>query len=1336
MKFLRPAYLLFIILNYSSAFAQVVINEGTNKNASLFIDEDGDYESWVELYNNSATAIDLHNYGLSDDSLDLFKWQFPDITIEPSAYLMVYVSGKDRKPLSSIDHWEQPVDEDVNWRYIVPNAATPSGWIMPGYDDALWNTGEASVGYGDGDDNSVVASGTKSVYLRYVFTIDDTSKIANALLSIDYDDGFIAYLNGHLIALNGFDEASPAYNAYSMVDHEAAMYAGGIPENFLLDEDSIKSWINNGINTLAVEVHNASAASSDLTAKPFLSFAIKDETIFWPGTLPAWFPSMIVSSNLHTNFKIDPEGETIYLTNTGGAIADELFVHVIDPDYSVGCITDGSPIHVVFTSPTPAATNFGTVYAGYVETVAGFNLDAGFYDGDQTIIITAPPGSEIHFTLNGEIPTASDPLYTGPLPINSTTVIKARVFDPFDFYLPGKVSTNTYFINENITVPVLSITTDEDNLYGPDGIFENWLTDWKKPAYIEYFDSVHYNAFEQNVAVKVDGGAGGSRSLDQKSMRIETDHNAYGDGTLHYPLMERKWYVNEYETFYLRNGSNMSNTLPYKDAFMVRTTEGTYNDQMAYEPIVVFINGEYWGFYELREKLDEGHFDHAEGIDKENLDLLSLSYFYGLILRTLSGSDTDFIEMRDYLGNYPTPEDPDFYSIANSMLDLNNFTDYIIAETWFANYDWPYNNIKVWRDRAGDNKWKYGLIDVELGLGIGGWSDETSNLIGGLFNTQEYIEPLANLLKNPVYHDYFVNRYADLMNSTFLPSRTLAMEDTIFDGMIAELNRQLLKWGSGPLGEQLATFFDYRNALREDFEVRSDYVRSQIRNEFDLNGQVNITLNCSPPEAGRIKISTLRIFDTPWTGIYFDGVPVQITAEPNTGYSFSHWGENEFIADTLMPSFLNNISDDATFTAYFTGAAAPELIAVSEVNYNSEATVDAGNWIEILNYGAAAVNLSGWKLKDANPIDTYVLPDLILAPGERFVIAKDLIRFSAVHPDVLNVAGPMAFGLDNTTETISLYNIQDELKLQFTYTDDIPWPGGADGQGRTMELIDPAGDLNDPANWFDGCIGGSPGLPYSPCDDAIIFSEINYNSGGLYPSDDWIELRNISDEPVDIGGWKFMDDSTGIMHEFIIPEGRILDPHSNWVLAQSGEKFSDAYPWIGNYDSSFVFDLDNGGEWIRMYDETGKLSLSVNYLDENPWPFEADGGGFAAEIIDSLGLMNSGYNWISVCPGGSPGRYTSEPCGLEIEDMDNAADLVLYPNPAHDYLQIVINSAAANNIELNLLSIDGKQISRLFNGEISDAATYNFNIHQLPSGIYFIQYISGTGSVLQKFVKN
>lgn len=1329
------AVLFFLTAQHISA--QVVINESTNRNASLVYDEDGDLEAWIELYNSGITSVNLNNYTLSDDSLNLSKWEMPNVDLPSGQFLFLFASGKDRKPESDIDHWEQPVDEFTAWSYIIPDATIPTSWVSAGYDIDDWSSGLASIGYGDGDDATVVPDGTLSIYLRHTFSIDDTALIGDAMFSLDYDDGFVAYLNGNVIALNGFFAGFPPYNELSAVDHEAAMYGGGTPENFIIDEALLKTYLLEGENILSIEVHNVTAGSSDITAKPFLSFGIKSPTIIWDAELPWWFPLTAISENLHTNFKLNTDGETVYLTNAAGIIQDQLFVNVEVADHSVGCVTDGAIETGIYTTPTPGFSNSGTVYDGYTSGDVSFLLDAGFYTDDQSIELSFPLGTIVHYTLNGAVPTIADPIYADPIVIDTTTVIRARVFDADDILLPGKTSTNTYFINENITVPVISLSTNEENLYGWDGIFDNWWTDWKKLAYIEYFDSTLVNAFEQNVAVKVDGGAGGSRSLAQKSMRIEPDNPAYGDGTLEYPILKRRDYVTDYETFYLRNGSNMSNVLPYKDAFMMRTTEGTYNEHMAYEPVVVFINGDYWGVYELRNKIDEGYLDHAKGIEKDSLDLLSLSYWYGLVLRTLSGSDEDFIEMRNYLGNYPTPEDPDFYAIADSILDLKNFTDYVLCQAFFANYDWPYNNIKAFRDRGGDNKWKYAIIDAELGL-YGGWSDVNSNLLPGYFYSQQYIEPLAALLQNPIYHDYFVNRYADLMNSTFLPERTLSMEDSMYDEIISELPRQLVRWGYGTLPEQMATFNTFRIGLRNDFDDRSGKERTHLNSAFNLDGKVEITLECSPPGAGRIKISTLTIFDMPWSGIYFDGVPVQITAEPNTGYTFSNWGDSPFITDELINSFLSNIDEDVTFTAYFDGAPAPSLVTISEINYNPEATVNAGNWFELFNYGAADVNISGWILKDANPIHNYTIPEgTWLNVDERIVFATDMSMFAAQNPAVTNVIGPINFGLDNAAETIQLFDLQLNLIAEINYTDDSPWPGGADGQGRTMELNNPALGINNPDNWFDGCIGGSPGLPYTPCDDPIIFSEINYNSGIDFNSNDWIELRNVSNSAVDISGWKFMDDSIGVDHEFSIADGTILESATNHVLVQTISPFNTVYPDVTNYQGPFNFNLNENGEWIRMYDASGILVLSVNYNDVYPWPLAADGGNYTLELIDSLGLMNSGFNWEYICAGGSPGKYAS-PCAdttVAVEDI-SLLDFNVSPNPASTMVNVAF--AIPNNecISITIASVDGSMSRTLFDGCIQEGNfSRYFTIDDLSAGIYIITISDTKGNAVKKLVK-
>lgn len=1320
-------------------FAQIVINEASNKNGSNIVDEDNDYESWFELYNAGASPQNLFNYGLTDNVTLPSKWTLPNTILNPGQFLLIFASGKDRKPESDIHHWEQPISDTVTWKYLVPDDDTPVDWITEGFDADAWDEGNSSIGYGDADDNVILPDATRSVYLRYTFSIDDTAKLGDAFLSLDYDDGFVAYLNGNVIALNGFAAGSPEYDELSAADHEASMYGGGVPEHFYFDEALLKTWIHDGENVLCVEVHNVSPGSSDLTARPFFSFGIKDEAIIWTDMLPIWFPYNVITTNLHTNFNIDAEGETIYLSDVSGLFIDSLLVNVEFADQSVGCITDGAAENGIFITPTPAYSNSGITYTGYTEGEATFSLDAGFYTGEQTVSITVPVGCVVYYTTNGEIPTTADALYMLPLHIDATTVLRARLFDAAGILLPGKISTNTYFIDEDISIPVISISTNNDNLYGGSGIFDHWDTDWKKQAYIEYFDTIHINAFEQNIGIKVDGGAGGSRSLPQKSMRVELDNPAYGDGTLSYPLLTRRHWVDDYETFYLRNGSNMSNVLPYKDAFMTRTTDGTYNEHMDYDPVVVFINGEYWGFYELRNKLDEGHFDYAKGVDKDSLDLMSLSYWYGLVLRTLSGSDTDFIEMRTVLATYPTPEDPEYYALADSLLDLQNFTDYIASQMFFANYDWPYNNIKAWRDRGGDNKWKYAIIDVELGLGIGGWSNANSDLIPGLFSPQENIEPLAKLLQNPIYHDYFVNRYADLLNSTFLPERTLAMEDSIYNAMIAEMPRQFERWGYGTIGEQMATFDAYREALRDDFTVRSDKERTHIKNGFDLEDKVEITLACDPPGSGYIKISTLTIFDLPWSGIYFDGVPVQITAMPNTGYTFSNWDASEFITDPLLNGFISNITDDVTFTAHFTGAAAPSEITISEINYHPEASVNAGNWLELWNYGMADVNISGWKLRDADFLHVFTFPENTwLNANARLVIAVDTALFQTQHPDVLNYTGPLGFGLNNEDETILLINLQNTIVQEINYTDGLPWPIGADGYGRTMELNNPAIDINIPSNWFDGCIGGSPGLPYTPCDDNIIISEINYNSGPAYNGMDWVEVYNISSTAVDISGWKFMDDSLGIDHEIIIPDGYILNANDRLVFIQNETAFNTTYPDISNYIGSFNFDLSDNGEWIRIYDSAGILMNSINFDDFSPWPLAADGGNYTLNVIDSFGLMNSGLNWETICEGGSPGTASLLPCDIEIaiNNTEILPEIDIYPNPAANYFNMQFNFLENSVVNISLCDLEGSYSKEIYQGNINSGfTTQQVNITDVPAGVYFVKVLIGNETQVYKLIK-
>lgn len=421
-------------------------------------------------------------------------------------------------------------------------------------------------------------------------------------------------------------------------------------------------------------------------------------------------------------------------------------------------------------------------------------------------------------------------------------------------------------------------------------------------------------------------------------------------------------------------------------------------------------------------------------------------------------------------------------------------------------------------------------------------------------------------------------------------------------------------------------------------------------------------------------------------------------------------------------------------------ALAQNTITVSEINYNSEATVDPGNWIELYNYGTADVNIGGMIVKDNNNANVYVIPaNTILAPQGRWVIAEDLVLFPALHPNVTNFSGPLGFGLGNKTDMVRLFDTQNQLLLSVTYYDSIPWPQGPDGEGRTLELLDPAGNLNDPANWFDGCIGGSPGAPYTPCNDAIIISEINYNSDSTFDTDDWVEIRNVSDNPVDIGGWKFMDDTAGLAHTYTIASPRIIPPHSNWVLAQTLTKFAPLNPSVSNMEGPFNFNLNGNGEWIRMYNTANKLTVSVHYDDEISWPAGADGGKYTLEIVDSLGKMNSGSNWQSICQGGSPGRYPSQPCppltSIYMPELTGMS-LAVNPNPSSGYATLNLNLTKPETLSVSVLDIQGKLIQPLANGDLSEGVTeLSLEKVDIPSGIYFIECKGKEGRKVIKWVK-
>ncbi|MBT4484777.1 MAG: lamin tail domain-containing protein, partial [Candidatus Latescibacteria bacterium] len=273
MKLLQKSSLLLItiftitLIDIHSGLSEEttpLINEIMSSNASTIKDEDGDYSDWIEIYNPGDLPIDLAGYGLSDRADDPFKWIFPELILDAEKHLLVFASGKDRT--DTPNHWETVITQDEEWKYFVGINEPPEDWRFLKFDDSGWDSGSSGFGFGDNDDETIVRQVT-SFYIRKTFNVEDIANIIQGILQIDYDDAFVAYLNGTEFARANFPGTlgtPPPYNQTSVESREAKMYTGGNPSVFSIE--NIQALLVEGENIIAIQVHNYNIFDTDLTA--------------------------------------------------------------------------------------------------------------------------------------------------------------------------------------------------------------------------------------------------------------------------------------------------------------------------------------------------------------------------------------------------------------------------------------------------------------------------------------------------------------------------------------------------------------------------------------------------------------------------------------------------------------------------------------------------------------------------------------------------------------------------------------------------------------------------------------------------------------------------------------------------------------------------------------------------------------------------------------------------------------------------------------------------------------------------------------------------------------
>lgn len=1067
--------ILYLVFSLLSATAQTFrINEVMSSNGGVLTDADGDTPDWIEFYNAGATSVNLKGYGLSDKKALPFQWIFPDFTVRPGEYLLVFASGKDRKDTPV--NWDTIISSGDEWKYLVPSSEPVTNWRGSTFDDSNWQSGNSGFGFGDNDDATLVNVG-KSIFLRKKFTIENPALVVKLLLHMDYDDGFVAYLNGVEIAraqMLGKGEF-PRFDEEASGNHEALIYQGLSPEQFAIDNPA--SLLKSGENILAIQVHNFNITSSDLSAIPFLSVGTAGRPVN-PRIIDILH---LAKSDFHTNFKIDAGGESVYLTSSSSVLVDSVKLGALAVNASYGRTVKNPTDWAVFTASTPGKENSGSGFSVEKTPLPVFSEPGRIISTAVKISLSSPDKNDtIYYTLDGSEPTLKSFIYSGSITIVSSTVVRARIFKAG--MLPGQIVTNSYLNYGLGRLPIVSISMNPSDLWDYNtGIYvkgpnaesvspykgANFWMDWEKACHFELFEQLGGRVIDVDAGTRIYGNY--SRANPQKSMAFYC-RKEYGTEFMKYKIFEERPF-DEFKDLVLRNSGNDWNYTMFRDGLVTGSTLKLNVDQQAFRPSIVFLNGEYWGILNIREKINEHFIAANHNVEAEDVILLEGNG------SPITGSADDWWKMFNYIEQNSLSSQTNYDQVV-AQIDLDNYLNYVITQIFYSNHDWPGNNIKYWKTSAPGSRWRWIIFDTDYSLGIY-YGSAAYNSLADATATDGPFWPnppwstlmLRRLLENTGFRNQFVNRFADLMNSTFSSDQINRAIDEKQELIQNEISRHLMKWNGGTQNDWLTRI----QQMRSFVSARPTNVFSHIRQQFEFQATQVMTVRADSL-MGSVKLNSLALRNYPWKGTYFPDVPVTLTAIPKAGFRFVKWegvvNNSSSATITVVPQL--NLGLKAVFE---NDGSHYEDVLINEISFNNEASDDPGDWIEIYNKGNFDIDISGWKITDADPNHQFIFAaNTWLKANEYMVVANDLTKMKAIFGSMKHLEGPFGFGLGNTVDAVRLYSRANQLIDEVNYSNSEPWPSYAFNELWSLELINPAKDNSSPLSWVLSEKNGTPGM--------------------------------------------------------------------------------------------------------------------------------------------------------------------------------------------------------------------------------------------------------------------
>ncbi len=755
----------------------------------------------------------------------------------------------------------------------------------------------------------------------------------------------------------------------------------------------------------------------------------------------------------NVNFKLDCDGASLYLFSK-----DTTFLSLVNYGYAYANTSyarrnNGSGTWSTCITPTPGKSNNYSSFSIKRPAKPSVNIAPGIYSGNLIIKLQSDEGS-IRYTLDGSEPNERSKVWSSNMAINSTTVIRARTYKKG--CIPSEILTCTYIIdNERIfDLPVISIVTDPNNMWsdsigiycqGTNGVTGNGTSypanfnrDWRRPCNIEIFNNPHDQYISQQCDISI--GGGWSRSYPLKSLEVNAEKKYEGQNSFDVRLFAKKPYY-RFKSLNFRNSGNDFYNSMFSDAMQQNLYAGLVDiDYLAYQPAVHFINGEYFGIINIRERSNHHHVYSNWGYEKENLDFCYNSADGNDMLGDRVALD-ELINLVKNDNNSST-----HYKKIRKLLDIDEYINYIIIQSFSGNTDWMSNNVKFFRSR-NDGRFRWILFDLDHGFSNVNYNQFTATDRSGLTNDKAYTGKLFQGLKdNPHFREKFIDHATAIIGGIIREERVNAIVDSIAALIAQEIKYHSKRWG------QSYNLNSQANRFKNFAKDRQAKYASQVASYFSLGEPVKVTIKPSVKTA--LYVNGVEVPTGTFDGYMYKERSYTLSVDVPYGYRFKEWrittAENN---DPIEPKNIIEEADDEekkskielrltagdykivpTFTRInklhehlVPAVRINEVGANKEIAYNDY--FDKSDWVELYNRTDSFVDIAGLYISNSeeNP-RLHRIPD-IYGRKTRIAPHSHCILWADEEPDNRDLHLPFKLPSNGGRLILSAYDEGDTLLL-------------------------------------------------------------------------------------------------------------------------------------------------------------------------------------------------------------------------------------------------------------------------------------------------------------------